>query len=221
MPTLRLLPELEDALRQIPGVRAASVVTGPDATPTEVHVLALPGKPAKQVVRDVQSLSMARFNIDIDHRIVSVVQIGDQDQGAQDDAVPLLGADGNDPGPRPSIAAIMVRTSGGMTEATVTLAAGDVLFEGRSEGPASTGQRARLIAAATVDAVDDLLGQPCEVESAIICSESGRAVALSVLSIVVPRTGTQLVTGCALVRGDEADAVARSVLAALNRRLVE
>ena len=33
MPTLRLLPELEDALRHLPGVKAASVVTGPDAVP--------------------------------------------------------------------------------------------------------------------------------------------------------------------------------------------
>ena len=79
MPTLRLLPQLEEALRQIPGVRAASVVTGPDAVPTEVHVLATPGKAAKQVVRDVQSLAMARYDIDIDHRIVSVVQIGEDE----------------------------------------------------------------------------------------------------------------------------------------------
>jgi len=59
MTALRLLPELEDALRQIPGVRAASVVTGPDAQPTEIHVLADRAKPAKQVVRDIQSLAMA------------------------------------------------------------------------------------------------------------------------------------------------------------------
>ena len=71
MPTLRLLPELEDALRHIQGVRAASVVTGPDAVPTEVHVLADPGKPAKQVVRDVQSLAMARYDIDRDGQIDS------------------------------------------------------------------------------------------------------------------------------------------------------
>ena len=39
------------------------------------------------------------------------------------------------------------------------------------------------------------------------------------LTMVVPRTGEQVLTGCAAVRGDEADAVARSVLAALNRQL--
>jgi hypothetical protein len=223
MPTLRLLPELEDALRHIQGVRAASVVTGPDAVPTEVHVLADPGKPAKQVVRDVQSLAMARYDIDIDHRIVSVVQMGDDEVRT---AGPVITATEDDTGGpdedvvvRPAIAAIMVRSGKGETEASVTLAAGDQLFEGTSQGPAGGSHRARLVAVATLDAVAELLGQPCEVESSTIVATGAREVALTVLTMVVPRTGEQVLTGCAAVRGDEADAVARSVLAALNRQL--
>lgn len=231
MPTLRLLPELEDSLRQIPGVKAASVVTGPDAVPTEVHVLAAPGKPAKQIVRDVQSMSLARYDIDIDHRIVSVVQIGEEEVRAgesprigQSDAAVGAGeaedaAAEPEAAPRPAIAAIMVRSGKGETEASVTLAAGDQLFEGRSHGPAGQSHRARLVAIATLDAVTELLGQPCEVETAAIVATGAREVALTVLTMTLPRTGEQILTGCAVVRGDEADAVARSVLAALNRQL--
>ena len=224
MSALRLLPELEDALRHIQGVKAASVVTGPDAVPTEVHVLASPGKPAKQVVRDVQSLALARYDIDIDHRIVSVVQMGDEDvRAAEPAAVPDAEAAGAradaEPVVRPSIAAIMVRSGKGETEASVTLAAGDQLFEGSSQGPAGQSHRARLVAIATLDAVSELLGQPCEVESSAIVATGTREVALTVLTMTVPRTGEQVLTGCAAVRGDEADAVARSVLAALNRQL--
>jgi hypothetical protein len=227
MPTLRLLPELEDALRQIPGVKAASVVTGPDAVPTEVHVLAAPGKAAKQVVRDVQSLAMAQYDIDIDHRIVSVVQMGDDEvrtvdptadteaEGAQTGEVD----ESAEPVVRPAIAAIMVRSGHGETQASVTLAVGDQIFEGTSSGPAGHSHRARLVAVATLDAVGELLGQPCEVESATIVSTGAREVALSVLTLMVPRTGEQVLTGSAAVRGDDADAIARSVLAALNRQL--
>jgi hypothetical protein len=75
------------------------------------------------------------------------------------------------------------------------------------------------VAAATLDAVDELLGQRVEVESATVVTTGGRGVALSVLTMMVPRSGEQVLTGCALVRGDEADAIARSVLAALNRQL--
>jgi len=227
MPALRLLPELEDSLRQIAGVKAASVVTGPDAVPTEVHVLAAPGKPAKQIVRDVQSLSLARFDIDIDHRIVSVVQIADEEVRAVDPPRHEVAPeeDGDDAEereeslPRPAISAIMVRSVKGETEASVTLAAHDQLFEGTSHGPAGQTHRARLVAIATLEALSELLGQPCEVESSAIVATGAREVALTVLTMVVPRTGEQALTGSAVVRGDEADAVARSVLAGLNRQL--
>ena len=224
MPSLRLLPELEDSLRHIPGVKAASVVTGPDAVPTEVHVLAAPGKAAKQVVRDVQSLALARFDIDIDHRIVSVVQMGDDevqtvDLTASDAGGDVAGLEAPDPVVRPSIAAITVRSGDGETEASVTLAINEQLFEGTFLGPAGQSHRARLVAAATLDAVKELLGQPCEMESAAIVATGSREIALSVLTVMVPRTGEQVFTGAAVVRGDEADAVVRSVLAALNRQL--
>jgi hypothetical protein len=220
MPTLRLLPELEDSLRQIPGVKAASVVTGPDAVPTEVHVLAAPGKAAKQVVRDVQSMALTRYDIDIDHRIVSVVQIGeDEVAAAVESAAEPATEETAEASTRPAIAAIMVRSGRGVTEASVTLAAADQLFEGKAEGPAGASHRSRIVAIATLDAVDDLLGQTCEVESAMVVSTGTREVALSVLTLMMPRTGEQVLTGCAVVRGDEADAVARSVLAALNRQL--
>jgi hypothetical protein len=224
MPTLRLLPELENSLRQIPGVTAASVVTGPDKVPTEVHVLATPGKPAKQVVRDVQSLALARFDLDIDHRIVSVVQIGNDEvvvatpTVAPDEASAEEHESAEAPA-RPAIASVMVRNSRGVTEAAVSLASGDDLFEGKAEGPAGLSHRTRIIAMATLAAVDDLLGQSCEVESATIVSTGPREVALSVLTLVVPRLGEQVLTGCAVVRGDDADAIVRSVLDALNRQL--
>lgn len=229
MRTLRLLPELEQSLRQLPGVRAASVVTGPDRVPTEVHVLAAPGKAAKQVVRDIQSLAMAQYDIDIDHRIVSVVQIGEDEVNghpradAADGDAPSGAAERDvDDAPatvRPRIAAITVRAGGETAEATVALAAGDLVFEGTASGPSGASHRPRLVASAALDAVGELLGRPCTVESATVASVGGREVALTVLTLTVPRLGEQVLTGSALVRGDDADAVCRSVLDALNRQL--
>lgn len=235
MPTLRLLPELEDAIRQIPGVRAVSVVTSPDASPTEVHVLAAPGKPAKQLVRDVQSLALARYDIDIDHRIVSVVQIEDDSAapGNGHTAVASPEAPGEmrtqpvdavlDSAPpeaaRPVVQAISVRTSGSETDAAVALGFGPDTFEGAATGPAAAQHRPRLVAQATLAAVGPLLGVPTEVDSATLVDVGGRAVALVVLTMSVPRLGPQSLSGSAVLRGDEADAVCRAVLDALNRRL--
>ena len=231
MTALRLLPELEDALRQIPGVRAASVVTGPDAQPTEIHVLADRLKPAKQVVRDIQSLAMARYDLDIDHRIVSVVQIDDGDGPALRLAVPPVAAQDTidvtdsapaavETSPRPLVDAVVVRTSHSEAEVTVTLAFGGDVFIGSASGSSAIASRPRIVARATLDALGELLGTPADIEHATVIPVGSRSVAVSVLQVQVPRTGEQVLSGSAVVRGDESDAVARSVLDALNRRLI-
>jgi hypothetical protein len=220
VPTLRLLPDFEDELRRLPGIIAASVVTGPDAVPTEVHVLAEPGKAAKQVVRDVQSYALAKHGLAIDHRIVSVVQIGADEVGIppHPEIDPVEDLEEPVP-PRPAITSIMVRTAGTESEAVVSLATGGHVFEGRVIGPGAASQRPRLVAQATLRALDELLGTTAEVESAAVVMVGSREVAVTVLSVMVPRSGEQVVTGSALLRGDESDAVARAVLDALNRRL--
>lgn len=68
---------VERELCRIPEVRAARIVVDSGGAPVEVHVLAVPGKHAKQIVRDVQSVAMATVGMSIDHRIVSVVQLDD------------------------------------------------------------------------------------------------------------------------------------------------
>lgn len=233
MPTLRLLPELEEAIRQIPGVRAASVVTNPQAQPTEVHVLASPGKAAKQVVRDVQSLAMAQYNIDLDHRIVSVVQIDDESGESAALSVDLTADSGSVPDAqsadvvldeveavaRPAISEITVRSTGSEAEAEVIVTFADSQFTGIAAGSGAASQRPRLVASATLTAVAELLGLPADVESAAVVDTGTHPVALVVLTLSVPRVGSQSVAGSAVVRGDEAEAVAKAVLAALNRRL--
>jgi hypothetical protein len=227
MPALRLLPELEDALRQVPGIRAASVVTGPDAVPTEIHIVASRSKGAKQVVRDVQSLAMAGYDIDIDHRIVSVVQFDDDIDGLQDDDnLPTIirlpdasAAIQPDILPRPVIAAITIRTAGAEADASVVVRTGDATYDGRSIGPSTMSHRHTLIARATLDAISELLGLPAEVEFVTVSTMGTRRMAACVIQVAVPGIGELVLTGSALVRSDEADAVARAVLDALNRRL--
>jgi hypothetical protein len=232
MPTLRLLPELEGALRLVPGIRAASVVTGPDAVPTEVHIVASRSKGAKQVVRDVQSLALAGYDIDIDHRIVSVVQFDDDIDDVADnrgasttimipEAAAALQAGQAQPDlvPRPLIAAITIRTAGAEADASVVVRTGDSSYDGRSIGPSTMSHRHTLIARATLDAISELLGLPAEVEFVTVSTMGTRRMAACVIQIAVPGIGELVLTGSALVRSDEADAVARAVLDALNRRL--
>ena len=203
--THRLLPELEATLGRQPGVQAVRVVTGPDAKPTEVHVLATREKTPKQLVRDIQSVAMAQFDLEVDHRIVSVVQFDDEERGAAPNRV--------------LIATITAQVTGLESTATVTLASGGTLYDGTASAPATPSSRPRLVARATLNAVCSLMSVgACDIEYASIVQVGGREVAVSIVQVVTAE-GESIVTGSALVRGDDADAVARSVLDALNRRL--
>ena len=220
MTALRLLPEFEAALRAVPGIREASVRTTAEALPIEVHVLARGEKPAKQVVRDVQSVAMAQFDLDIDHRIVSVVQIPDDSVDVGDDsaAQESVAAEPVDV-PRPALTSISTTKSEGETLVDVTMAIGREVYTGRATGPSGPVHRPRIIATATLAALTELLGIPASVESAQVLEVGMRQVAVTTLTLTIPRLGDQALCGSALVRGDEEDAVARSVLAAVNRRL--
>jgi hypothetical protein len=74
--TPAVIAEIEEALSQVAEIRAARIVSSEDGVILEIHILATPQKSPKQIVRDVESTIMARFGIPIDHRTVSIAQLG-------------------------------------------------------------------------------------------------------------------------------------------------
>src|SRR5438067_995582 len=67
--------DIEKELCRLPAVNAARIVADDIGRPKELHILAGPGKSPKQIARDVQSVAMATFGMELDHRIISVVQL--------------------------------------------------------------------------------------------------------------------------------------------------
>src|SRR5438876_4631911 len=79
------LTALERELCRLPEVNAARIVADDIGRPVEIHILAGSGKHAKQVARDIQSVAMASFGLELDRRIISVVQLdtGEGDEGGR------------------------------------------------------------------------------------------------------------------------------------------
>ena len=119
--------------------------------------------------------------------------------------------------PRPALTSISVRRSGLTLTATTSLALTGRVLSGSAT--CTDDDRELAIARATLDALRPLLPGPADVDSATIVSVPGRKVALTVIAFPDEPAPYQLLVGSALVRGDVEDALARSVLSALNRRL--
>ena len=119
--------------------------------------------------------------------------------------------------PRPALTAITVKRTGPEITATATLT-----LRGQSLSGTATrndGDRERTIASATLSALSNLLPEGVDLESSQVITIPGRTVAVTVVEFPDASGQHQPLVGSALVRGDAEDALARSVLSALNRRL--
>jgi hypothetical protein len=195
---------LQEKISRIDGVEAARIVTT-NGHIEEIHVLARRNKPAKQLVRDVQSLSQALFGEEIDRRIVSIVQLADAD---------LEG------GFRPALVDVGEILDGSRAEVTVTLRWENELFTGSAKGAAAASTRARQIAEATIDAIRQAIHHDAAlaISSMDIPVLGSRRVAIAQVVVVTEATERNLI-GCAYVEDEESRAVVRAVLDALNRFL--
>jgi hypothetical protein len=67
----------ENLIASLTGVLSASIVVTPQGEISEIHVLAQPEVPPKQVVRNIESALMAQLGVRVDHRKISVAQTAD------------------------------------------------------------------------------------------------------------------------------------------------
>ena len=195
---------VEQQVTSIPGVLAVRLVPGFDREVDELHVVTVPERGAKATVRDVQTVLLARCGVNIDHRVISVVQLDERQ------VLPAAG--------RVRLLQVTTVQSGKGLVAEVALAFDDEEARGSAEGAATSAGYVRSVARATLAAFNDLIATDItlELRDAAIVAVGGQDLAVTVVELRDGR-GEELRSGTALVREPAGDAIARSVLAALNR----
>lgn len=202
------IEQVEESICQVEGVKAARIVTGDNSDIEEVHIICTAQKEPKQLARDVESLLMARYGLAIDHRKISIAQVG------QNGTRRFFGA-------RPRIKTVKTETNETGTKVAVVLEARGEDFEGAANGRTSRKGRVRLVAQATLEAVEKLVvmpeGEGFALEDVSVIPLGREKVALACITLVGSQK-EQVFTGSAPVRYNEHDAVVRATLDAINRR---
>lgn len=208
IPSVDKVAAYEDILRQIKDVVSAKIVSSETGEILEIHVLASQHRSPKQVVRDIESALMARFGVAIDHKKVSVAQLQIDELEAEF------------PEFRPRLGKVDMAVSGMSAQADVSLSIAGTTFAGSAAGTSAANNRLRLIAMATLDALDQYLGGACAfaVEEVSVNTLGSKEVALVCLSMVTVIDEEYLV-GSALVKGDVFKTIVKATLDAINRRL--
>ncbi len=154
------LKRAEELLVTLPGVISARIVADISGAIDEIHMLASPELPAKQMVRNAESALIAHLGLRVDHRKISIATTTDTTQRAGESRVKQRSnGDAEVPRRRVYFEDIEVRRSRskGVT-CRVTLRKGIQSFEGEAEGPETPRARAELAARAALIAVEQCEG---------------------------------------------------------------
>lgn len=195
-----------DYISKLAGVINANVVFD-EGEITEIHVLANTSRTPKQIVRDVQSLFMAQFHREIDHKIISVAQI---DYEIKEDRKPCS---------RFAIESVLIAKKRNETQIEVTLTLDEHTFTGKQTAMNDFYDIHRGIAVATLEAVmqyDERI-KTFSILDVRFLDMAGERMAVACISLTPNGGGTSRYSGTAFAFGDDSVAVVKATLDSINR----
>lgn len=191
----------------LPGVLNSNVVLDGNAI-TEVHVLSDFSRSPKQLVRDIQSLLMAKFGMEIDHKVISVAQVDMN-----------LAAKSSD---RLAIEEVALTKRRGGSDFSITLSYRGVKYVGASSCTNDSADYARAIAQATLEAAGQAQSnkQVLSVLDARFCELAGQRAVTVCVSVRTPSGVVGRYIGSAFIYDDDTEtAIVRATLCAVNRKV--
>ena len=193
------------AIEQLRGVEMAHVVMASGSEVSEVHVVATDERKPKHIVRDIESLLMAQFGLNVDYRKISLAQMREAPLSART--------------PRPQLVTVE-SVNRGQRRVQVILEDSGQHYTGSADISASASDSLSLTALATLNAMHRLVGR-----SGVFHLVSARKTVLGETDVVlVLITAThqdrqENLVGTCVVRDDILEACARATLDSINRRI--
>lgn len=215
----------EAAIKSLRDVEGVSIqADGEDIR--ELHILTTSNRPAKQIVRDVQTLLLTKFNRSIDHRVVSVAYANAHSPVT---AMPAVAAPELAPAAaaaaapaaeeeRVRYAGANLYVAGQRVQAQVELKWKGVTRVGSAAGAGTRDGAHRLVAEATVAALQEYVEDELalSVDDATLVKTGRQDVVVVSLALLSHRQSKALV-GCCTVEQDALQAAVLATLMALNR----
>lgn len=196
--------EMQKLVEKLDGIIAAKFVADENGGLSEIHILADKGKNPKQLSRDIQSALCAATGLNIEHKIISIAQIGD-DMTKTEERLVASGLD--------------MSYKNNEFSATVALSAGEKSYTGTAKNVPGSVSRYTTIANACMEAVHQYLGTSvfyvCDVQKIRISSYNAISIAVSYHQ----RNDEKMLSGTAFVTDDEYFSTVRAALDAVNRIL--
>lgn len=198
--------EMERVINQLGGVISSKIIKNERGDIVEIHILADKSRNPKQISRDVQSALMAKFNVDIDYKVISVAEIESDEIQSRNERI--------------RIKSLHYSIEGIKGSARVVIERDDIMYEGEYNGIHSNG----FLPTAFINAAISALNKYMDNENVLIL-EDYKFIDLSDVKVVVVALGIlntkhrELYIGNAVLKEEVGEACVKAVLNAINRVL--
>lgn len=197
---------VEQCLKQLESVENCKILLDNDGKIQEIHITAKSKRSSKQISRDIQSILISRFGLNIDYKKISIAQI--KYEFEEDISLRL------------KYKAIEYSMGEMKSSAKVVLEKDDEFYEGTISGPYTTNNVLSLFARATLKAVEAFLriDDIFVLESVGNFSLAGKDVVVTIVNSIYDGH-EQILSGSSVGKSDKKETTVKSTLDAVNRIL--
>lgn len=202
--------EIESFITNLKSVLSCKIIYNDNNDIEEIHILSDSSRSTKQVSRDVQSVLVSKFNLNVDYKKISIAQI---DKNLSDSTV--------DETFRLLHKGISYSSAKGHIQIKVHLKWNDMDIDGEAEGIKTSSNILKLTARATLNAIENAIGaKDCLVlEDLKIIRLIDKDTVIQAITFIT-KDEEQHLCGSAFINGDKMEAVVKAALDAINRRVI-
>lgn len=200
------IPAIEYNLKQLKSVDYCKILLDENDEIKEIHITSGSDRSPKQVSRDIQSVLISQFGLEVDYKKISVAQIRSSTCDSKDI--------------RLKVKSIEYSVDEMKVYIKVTLEKDDIIYYGQSQGPYTANNVLRLLAIATLRAVENCFdsGEMFVLEEITNISISGKNIIFAVVNALFGDK-EQILCGSAFVQNDNKETAVKATLDAVNRVL--
>lgn len=207
---------VEKSLKDISDVLFAKIVLAEDKNIKEIHVITRNSTNPKKITRDIESFLLAKYNIQVDYRKISIAQVKEDkiNEEPNKETVSSLPS-------RLKFVDLKVTTVGDYSEIIVRLEENNKIFEGKVSGKNWSENQEYLVAKATLESISSYLEGSIffQLDELKKVNLDGKEAVVASIYLIEAR-GKEHLVGSTLVGDDFNKAIVKAILKATNRRIL-
>ena len=209
------IEKVEKSLKNLNDVLFVKMILSEQKEINEIHVITKDSSNPKKIIRDIESFLLAKYNIQVDYRKISIAQV--KDEGIKEEQI----KEESESSLRLIFSDIKVATTGNHFEVVVQLESNGKIYEGKVSGTNWDQNQEYLVAKATLEGISSYLESSVffQIDEIKKIRLDSKDIVIVSINLINSKRKESLI-GSAVIRGDFNKALVKAILKATNRRIL-